>query len=454
MNRTPPSHPVILFDATLLGEGAATPRHQRGLYRVVQELAWRLAARPDLSLRFHTNRDNGTAVLHAIRTDRRLRQVPVVGIPARCRWLAFTIPWQAALDVFVTWLQSKPKSAGWRFTIARPLRKPAILILNGLVWLTRTPPTTDHGNADASFFPYLERPDWPGNDLGRFPLAVIIHDLIPFRFPINHSPADTARFVQTLQAIPATAQVLCVSEFTRRDWLDFRPEFPPANVQVIPLAATAAFQPEANPARLAAAKQRIGLPANARYIFSLCYLEPRKNLIGLIQAFGKLLKRHPDTQDLFLVLAGGKGWHYRELLDEQRRDPILQDRVLFPGLLPDDILPALYAGATVSACVSFYEGFGLPVLESMQCGCPVVIANRTSLPEVAGDAGILVDPGNADEIAAALESVLNDPELRRALSERSRERARHFSWDACADRIAVILKSLADGQTGNPVQHS
>ena len=142
-------------------------------------------------------------------------------------------------------------------------------------------------------------------------------------------------------------------------------------------------------------RQRYGI-GQQPFILSLSTLQPRKNYVRLIQAFARLAPQHPD---LLLVLGGGKGWKYDEILAEPARLDIA-DRVRFPGFVADEDLPALYSAAELFAYPSLYEGFGIPLLEAMACGTPVLSSDRSSLPEVTGTAGIQVDPFDVDAMAA------------------------------------------------------
>jgi glycosyltransferase involved in cell wall biosynthesis len=174
------------------------------------------------------------------------------------------------------------------------------------------------------------------------------------------------------------------------------------------------------------------------FILYVGTLEPRKNLKGIIQAYN--YSRAKD--DFLLVLAGGKGWKYKHIfrLVNQLK---LQDRVVFCGYMPDSDLPALYNSASVFVYPSFYEGFGLPPLEAMACGTPVIVSDTTSLPEVTGDAGIYVDPFDIEQISVSIDTVLSDVKLCRTLRERGLMRAKLFSWEKTARETIKLYKRLA-----------
>ena len=181
------------------------------------------------------------------------------------------------------------------------------------------------------------------------------------------------------------------------------------------------------------------------YFLSLCTLEPRKNLDFLIKCFFKLIIENP-TLDINLVLVGVSGWKNKTIFIEVQNSPLLKSRVIFTGYVPDQDLSAIYSGAVAFIFPSLYEGFGLPVLEAMQCGTPVISSNSSSLPEVVGDAGILIDPKDEDHLCQAMLDVLTDSNLRESLRKKGLERAKQFSWKKCADQTVEIYKKIIDSK--------
>ncbi|MCC6805145.1 MAG: glycosyltransferase family 4 protein, partial [Anaerolineae bacterium] len=166
--------------------------------------------------------------------------------------------------------------------------------------------------------------------------------------------------------------------------------------------------------------------------------QPRKNYARLIQALAALRAR---SYDVDLVIAGGRGW-LEDPIYAAIRDAGMSDHVHFIGFAADDDLPALYSAALITALPSLYEGFGIPVLESMACGTPVVTSNVSSLPEVAGDAALTVDPTDLDAIIAALQQLIDDDELRANLAARGIERAREFTWERAAAQLRQIYSQM------------
>jgi glycosyltransferase involved in cell wall biosynthesis len=199
-------------------------------------------------------------------------------------------------------------------------------------------------------------------------------------------------------------------------------------VFVIPLAADPeVFHPVADPEPMRRVRRRYGLPEGP-YLLSLNTLEPRKNIEHTVRAFTTLV-REQGVPGLNLVLVGAKGWKYEGIMKALEGAGEARGRVVLAGFVADEDLAPLYSGATAFVYPSLYEGFGLPPLEAMQCGTPVITSNTSSLPEVVGDAAIMVDPRDADALCAAMLKVYGDGSLREQMRARSLARAGLFSWE-------------------------
>jgi glycosyltransferase involved in cell wall biosynthesis len=178
---------------------------------------------------------------------------------------------------------------------------------------------------------------------------------------------------------------------------------------------------------------------DGEYILTIGTLQPRKNLSRLIEAYGR--SKLP-SRDVRLAIAGKKGWLYDDL-SKRAKQIGLVDRVLFLGYVSDEDKAALLSGACAFVFPSLYEGFGFPVIEAMACGAPVVCSNTSSLPEVAGDAALLLDPLDVDALTIALDRIVSDDELRKSLIERGYAQARRFTWQACARTVLDVLETAA-----------
>jgi glycosyltransferase involved in cell wall biosynthesis len=262
-----------------------------------------------------------------------------------------------------------------------------------------------------------------------------VHDLGYLYYPGAHRPADR-RYLDWATGWNArrSAVVIADSEATKAD-LTRAYGVTPDKVRVIYLGANDALARVADPQRIAVARTRYGI--GARYLLYVGTLQPRKNLARLIEAFG--CRDFAGTQ---LVLAGKQGWLYDDLF-VQVRDGGLEGRVLFPGYVADDDMAALLSGAQAFVFPSLYEGFGMPVLEAQACGAAVMTSHNSSLPEVAGDAALLVDPHDVDAIAEAMHQLITDDALRAELVRRGYENVKRFSWEKCARETLAVLESVA-----------
>lgn len=267
-----------------------------------------------------------------------------------------------------------------------------------------------------------------------------VHDLSFIRDP----ESTTAVLREYLNAVVprsvARADHVLADSLATRDDLVALYRTPPEKISVLYSGVHESFQPVTDPATLAAVRARYDL-GDAPFILAVGTLQPRKNYVRLIRAFAAISNLQPPTPSLQLVIAGGKGWLYDSIFAEVKRLG-LPDRVLFPGFVADADLPALYSAARVLAYPSTYEGFGLPMLEAMACGTPVVTSTASCLPEVAGDAALLVPPTDVDALAAALDRALADETLRADLIAKGRARARQFSWANSARQLLEIYRSL------------
>jgi glycosyltransferase involved in cell wall biosynthesis len=267
-------------------------------------------------------------------------------------------------------------------------------------------------------------------DIKNVASVATIHDTIVLRHPEWFTPHDIRLHTRKLVTIERHAtRVIADSESTKRDVMNLV-GIEEDRIDVIPLAAGETFRPPDDPLAQDALLTRYGLQRQD-YVLYVGTIEPRKNLVRLAQAFKAVIERQPALTTR-LVLAGRTGW----LTDEINAGLAalgLGDRLVMPGRVPQDELPALLSGARVVGYVSMYEGFGLPPLEAMASGAAVIASNTTSLPEVVGDGGILVDPLDVGAIATAMERVLLDDELHAGLVERGLRQATRFSWNRTAE---------------------
>lgn len=283
-------------------------------------------------------------------------------------------------------------------------------------------------------------PDFVLPPVARAVKVLTIHDLSFLRVP---ECADPRLRWYLGQVVPRSVRradfLLADSESTRRDLVELL-GVPPDRVQVIYGGVDAMFAPveDAEALRRAREKYARGRP----FILAVGTLEPRKNYPTLIRAFARA--RQAARLPHALVIVGRKGWVYEPIFAAVD-DLGLHDEVIFPGFVPDEELPALYNAADVLVTPSFYEGFGLPALEAMACGTPVIVSDVSSLPEVVGEAGVRIDPRDEAGLAEAIVRVVGDSALRVGLREAGLRRAREFTWDRAARELLGVYARLGRG---------
>ncbi|MCA1594639.1 MAG: glycosyltransferase family 4 protein, partial [Acidobacteria bacterium] len=273
------------------------------------------------------------------------------------------------------------------------------------------------------------------------PVVATIHDLSFEHLPATFKRRSRMQLRLTVRRTArAAAHIITPSEFTRRDIVNtyaIRPE----RVSVIKLAASPTFKP-ANPEEVERARRRYGI--EGEYILAVGSIQPRKNLARLIGAYADLRRERSSDKLPQLVLVGKKAWLYGQTLRALEERGV-SDSTILTGYVSEGDLPALYTGALCFVYPSYFEGFGLPPLEAMQCGTPVITGNLTSLPEVVGDAGLLVDPHDTEALGRAIARLIDDQNLRAELRAKGLERARLFNWHETARQTLKAYQRTTGG---------
>ncbi|MDX2160641.1 MAG: glycosyltransferase family 1 protein [bacterium] len=263
--------------------------------------------------------------------------------------------------------------------------------------------------------------------------VLTVHDLTFARAPETASPALKAYLDKVVPRSVARADHVIADSQSTKDDLIALYGTPPDKITVLLSGVDSRFHPLNDPGIRAAVRQKYAIPPRP-YVLAVGTVQPRKNYARLIQALGRL-RQH--GHDVGLVIAGGKGW-LEDPIYASIRDQQLQEVVQLIGYADDADLAALYSDAIITAAPSIYEGFGFPVLEAFRCGTPVVTSNVSSLPEVAGNAALLVDPLDVEALTHALERLLTDSALREMLIGRGLERAQIFTWERAAAGLEQI----------------
>ena len=299
--------------------------------------------------------------------------------------------------------------------------------IENLIWEQFTSPSSAHKiGVDLLHVPYFAPPFFP-----RSPSVITIHDIIPLRIPQYRTDPKMKAYLQLItRAARKATMIITVSQHAKQDILDAL-KLPAERIRVIYEAAGEEYQPISNPEVLSRVHARYGL--HGRYILYLGGLDQRKNVPQLVRAFAQVYHQLGDP-NLQLMIAGNPDKLKGSLFPDPR--PVAADlgitgQIIYRFIEEED-KPAIYSGASVFVFPSLYEGFGLTPLEAMSCGTPVICSNRTSLPEVVGDAAINFDPENLREMVQAIYSVLSNDELLIDLRLRSLKRASQFNWQKTA----------------------
>lgn len=266
--------------------------------------------------------------------------------------------------------------------------------------------------------------------------VVTVHDLTFFLLPEVHLAYKRLFFRAMTRVAARRAQALIVPSQSTCTDLRRITRVAESRVHMVPYGIGPSFRPVRDPDRRRAIAERYGLPNE--FLLYVGNLEPRKNLPRLLEAYARLPARQVVPP---LVMAGTRGWK-DSLLRKTMERLNLGRRVVTPGYIPQEDLPTVYSMATALVYPSLYEGFGLPVLEAMACGTPVITSNVSSMPEVAGDAALLVSPEDTETLAGALERMLGEPDLRAELSQRGLVRAREFTWRRAAESTLAVYRSV------------
>ena len=272
---------------------------------------------------------------------------------------------------------------------------------------------------------------------------LVIYDAIPLIFDEYRNNPGNYWFLELARKLDESYTCFAISSYTKTDFLKHLPHLKPENIIVTPLACDERFKP-ANADEIARARKKYNIPENKKYIFSLCTLEPRKNLIRAVKCFANFIIKN-NIDDLVFVLGGAHWDAFIEKLENEigSLDENIKSKILKIGYVDDSDQAALYSGALFFVYTSAYEGFGLPPLEAMSCGTPVITSNNSSLPEVVGQAAIMIDYDDDEAHIKAYESYYYNENLRQENSKKGLERAKLFSWEKCADIMITEMKRRA-----------
>ena len=282
---------------------------------------------------------------------------------------------------------------------------------------------------------------FPNNILAREKYAVL-YDTIPLLVSEYSKDKLVGWFADLIKSLNNKDKYFAISQSAKDDFIKYFPQLCDEQITVTYLAASDNFYQVTDKQKIEKVCKKYNIPTDKKYIFSLCTLEPRKNLIRAVKTFISFIKKN-KIDDLVFVLGGG---HWEEFIGkiEQEISDLgeYKDKIIRAGYVADEDLSPLYSGAEWFVYTSQYEGFGLPPLEAMQCGCPVITSNCSSLPEVVGDAGIMIDYDSDEQHIKAYEEYYFDEDKRKNFSLKGLERAKQFSWQKCASLMIEVMENV------------
>ena len=429
----------VLMDIQALGDGHIKLQARRGIFRYIENLAESLIDRKDLDVTFCSSK-SWHHVYHChdylesdIKWERCTFAQPDAKVMRRLSRRIAKIDREAKFES--TGLRSVTKKAARE--VLRTLFDVHSFYRGDVLDLKYLP------GADIFHSPHFFSMPARSRQLNCSKNFVTLHDIIPLIAPQFESQAYHRKFRNRLEKLNREDWVFTVSQFTADDLCNYADNIDPAKVMPVPLAAADHFWRCEDQEIIRATKARYDIPEQGTYLLSLSAIESRKNLETTIKSFQNVVMQE-KMDDLILVLVGQEIHGYRSYLEGLVASAKMRDRIIFTGFIPDEDLSPIYSGAAAFLFPSFYEGFGLPPLEAMKCGTPVIASNLTSIPEVVGDAGILIDPESVDELSQAVLRVLGDSDLRQELSEKSLARAAEFSWEKHAEMTVAGYRRALD----------
>jgi len=430
------THMKVLYDIAVLGRGHYDPHFRTGIYRVVENIALGLAESEDCEVNFcaSLSLENMNQAIEYLQKNQKLGHIPFISLGGeKDFYKKVTGKINRMLD---------HTESAFEFST---LRKAFKALRESLCYARRrADKSIQRLSANAlSAIDLYHSPFHPFPECETLPKSikriVTIHDLIPLLYPQFYEFDYASSVEQVINSLESHDWIICVSHSTKNDLCNYQKSIDPSRVFVTHLAASDIFYPCHDSEKISSVKRKFQIP-DAPYILSLNTLEPRKNIAHTIRCFVRLVEKE-KIKDLCLVIIGRRSWGYDGIFDTLSNVSSLRERIIITGYVANENLAALYSGALAFVFPSFYEGFGLPPLEAMQCGVPVITANTSSLPEVVGDAGIMVPPADGDALCQSMLEIYRNPSLQKTMSLKSIEQAKKFSWQKCTQETIHAYKT-------------
>jgi glycosyltransferase involved in cell wall biosynthesis len=419
----------ILYDISVLGMGHYQARAKTGIFRVVENIACGLADSEECLLSFCSSLSlaNLNQTIDYLEANPAFENIPLI-FPESPKSIYKNI------SVAIKKINGQPK-VGFRLKVFRRTLYYSLRLLEKTI---KPLNIKELSAADLFHSPFHPFPEYI-NAAKNTKKFITIYDLIPILYPKFFEFDENHLIKKVVHSLELNDWVVCISDSTKNDLCNYRNDIDPSRVFVTRPAASELFYPCGDLGKINSVKKKYRIP-DVPYILSLSTLEPRKNIAHTIRCFAKLVEQE-NIKDLSLVLVGTKGWSYYGIFEELSKISSLKNRVIITGFVADEDLAALYSGAVAFIYPSFYEGFGLPPLEAMQCGVPVITSDTSSLPEVVGEAGIMVSPIDADALCQSMLEIYNSDSLRETISLKSIEQAKKFSWQRCTRETINAYKT-------------
>lgn len=425
----------INYDISVLGTGYYCPRARTGVFRVVENIAYGLIASKECELVFCASESFQKLNESLDYLEYNLR---FQGVSLPCAKLVKLrrVIYREMRAINRT-LNDNNNVAYYKF-LFKGLEK-LLYYADRLIGIYSTQLIPDNIllESDIFHFPFYPIP-YEVKKAKSKTIFVTLYDLIPILYPHFFKFKEDYLIKKTLESLDSETWVICISHATKNDLCNYL-DVDASRVFVTHLAASELFYPCSDREQKLSISKKYSIP-DIPYILSLSTLEPRKNLDLVIKSFVKLVLQE-NIKDLNLVLVGPKGWDYAKIFEELANHNHLKERIIITGYVADADLAAVYSNALAFVYPSLYEGFGLPPLEAMQCGVPVITSNTSSLPEVVSDAGIMIPPTDVDALCHNMLEIYNRPSLREAMSLKSIERAKQFSWQKCTQETIAAYKT-------------
>lgn len=422
----------IIYDATLLVDGEMNKSCRSGIYFVSVNILNKLLLRKDVNVFLWTSPSRACLL-------KKLESVDTSN--AKCVLNANRIVF------FLSKIETCLKIYAWKKERRFFFRKILWIMIYFMEFLSNLffcPKIKDFSSCNPIFFS-------PGSAIPKYFAKqreimkyVVLYDAIPFRLEEYKSQMSSGWFAKFVKTMDLSDCFFAISDYTKRDFCGLFPQLEKKSVYVTPLAASETFCPVEDFGSLQRVKEKYNLPSRKKFVFSLCTLEPRKNLIRAVKTFVEFIQKH-NIDDCVWIMGGGQyEGFYRQIKQALSNLELYDESVFYIGYVDDKDLAVLYSNAEWFVYTSQYEGFGLPPLEAMQCGCPVITSNNSSLPEVVGDAGLMIDWDSDEQHVEAYEKYYFNEEFRKEKSQKGLERARMFSWGKTVDKMVAIMTSNSE----------